>query len=267
MKNILITGATDGIGLETSKLLAKLGHNLTVHGRNAKKLDRTREQLEAINPNIKVRTFLADLSDFSQVTTLISEIKKYHHSLDILINNAGIFKTSQPISADGLDMRFVVNTISPYILTKELFPLLAGNGRIVNLSSAAQAPLNIDALSGRVQITDDFQAYAQSKLAITIWSQKLAKELKPKQVIVAVNPGSLLASKMVKEGFGLAGNDLNIGADILVRASLSDEFSDSSGKYFDNDSKTFSTPHIEAENTEKCEQLMTVLQTYLDKFG
>ncbi len=87
----------------------------------------------------------------------------------------------------------------------------------------------------RVQL-DDMGAYAQSKLAITMWSRIMAEKLKDGPMIVAVNPGSLLASKMVKEGFGVAGNDLSIGADILTRATLSDEFANASGKYFDNDS-------------------------------
>ena len=74
-------------------------------------------------------------------------------------------------------------------------------------------------------------AYAQSKLALTIWSREMVKELPDGPIVVAVNPGSLLASKMVKEGFGIAGNDLQIGADILCQAALDDSFADASGKY------------------------------------
>lgn len=62
-------------------------------------------------------------------------------------------------------------------------------------------------------------------------------------VIVAVNPASFLGSKMVKESYGVAGGDLNIGADILCRAALADEFADASGKYFDNGSDQFAQPH------------------------
>ncbi|MEM1361855.1 MAG: hypothetical protein AAGF94_09085 [Pseudomonadota bacterium] len=79
-------------------------------------------------------------------------------------------------------------------------------------------------------------AYVQSKLAITIWSAEMAKSLPEAPAVFAVNPGSLLASKMVKEGFGVAGNDLNVGADILVAASLAPDFASASGKSFDNDS-------------------------------
>ena len=70
-------------------------------------------------------------------------------------------------------------------------------------------------------------------------------------MIVAVNPGSLLASKMVKDAYGVAGSDLGIGADILVRAALSDQFANASGCYFDNDHGQFASPHSDALNAEK----------------
>lgn len=267
MKTILITGATDGIGLETAQILAGLGHNLVIHGRNADKLKKTHKLLLEIAPNIEIDTYKADLSDFYQVAQLVDNIKKCHQPLDIIINNAGVFKTDKPVSGVGVDVRFVVNTISPFIITKGLLPVLKDNGRIINLSSAAQAPVNLEAMRGSLTIADDFQAYAQSKLAITIWSQELARELKTDQVVLAVNPGSLLASKMVKEGFGLAGNDIGIGAEILVKASLSDKFAESSGRYFDNDSKTFSVPHVDAANSEKNKALMTILESFYTQFG
>ena len=112
----------------------------------------------------------------------------------------------------------------------------------MNLSSAAQAPVDLEVFHGR-RTSDDMSAYAQSKLAITIWSREMAKELPSGPVVVAVNPGSLLASKMVKEGFGVAGNDLQIGASILRKAALDSSFADASGKYFDNDSGQFAQPH------------------------
>merc|ERR1711879_890868 len=141
---------------------------------------------------------------------------------------------------------------APYRLTQQLLPLLGSQGRVVNLSSAAQAPVDIEALAGTIHLEDEFQAYAQSKLALTIWSRDLAYEVGQNgPMIVAVNPGSLLASKMVKEGFGVAGNDIRIGADILIRAALSDEFAQATGPHFDNDSGEFAAPHRDALNREK----------------
>ena len=159
-----------------------------------------------------------------------------------------------------------MNTFAPYILAKTLLPLLADNGRVINLSSAAQASISLEAMKGKQTISEAFQAYAQSKLAITIWSQELARALKPEQVMVAVNPGSMLASKMVKEGFGVEGNDLSIGADILVRAALSSEFADASGKYFDNDSRQFSMPHSDALDASKCGLVFEAIKEIVEEF-
>jgi len=132
----------------------------------------------------------------------------------------------------------------------------------VNLSSAAQAPVDMEALSGGKQL-DDMSAYSQSKLGITIWSQELAKELKDGPLVVAVNPGSLLASKMVKEGFGIAGNDLSIGAGILHRAALDASFADASGRYFDNDAGAFADPHPAALDDKHCADVMSGIKAAL----
>lgn len=264
-KTILITGATDGIGLETAKLLASDGHNLLIHGRNSEKLCSVKNLLAAI-PNVgSIESYLADISDFVDVKKLVAEIKHNHEHLDVLINNAGVFKTSHTLTADGLDVRFVVNTISPYILTQELLPLLGNSGRVINLSSAAQAPVNIQALLGKVKLSD-MEAYAQSKLAITMWSKVLADKIDGKgPTVIAVNPGSLLASKMVKEGFGVAGNDLSIGAKILKRMALEDGVSEHSGQYFDNDSGQFSTPHPDGLNEIKSKEIVQLIETLISE--
>ncbi|UAB91403.1 SDR family NAD(P)-dependent oxidoreductase (plasmid) [Ruegeria sp. SCSIO 43209] len=239
-KTILITGSTDGIGLLTAKKLAADGHKVLLHGRSTSKLDSA-----ATDVGGYVETYTADLSDLSAVRELAESVKAKHDKLDVLINNAGVLKAPQTVLANGQDIRFVVNTLAPYLLTELLMPIIPADGRVVNLSSAAQAPVNINALEGSVPLAD-MEAYAQSKLAITIWTREWAKSLPDAPVMVAVNPGSLLASKMVKEGFGLAGNDMNIGADILIDAALGDRFADASGAYFDNDSGAFANPHAAA---------------------
>ena len=147
-----------------------------------------------------------------------------------------------PITQDGLDVRFAVNTIVPYLLTNWLFPLLGASGRVIDLSSAAQFPVDLEALRGRVRLSDG-AAYAQSKLALTMWSRSMALAVNENSpAIIAVNPGSMLGSKMVKQAYGVAGGDLRIGAEILCRAPLSDEFAAASGRYYDNVIGQFSSP-------------------------
>ena len=266
-KTILLTGATDGIGLETAKLLARLGHTLLIHGRNQKKLDATKELLANINGVGPVETFRADLSRLPEVEGLAREVADAHASIDVIINNAGVFNVPNPLTDAGYDVRFIVNTVAPYLLTRRLRSRMSANGRVVNLSSAAQAPVNYQALSGQTQLSDNM-AYAQSKLAITMWSFHLARELGDEgPAIIAVNPASMLASKMVKEAYGVNGADLGIGADILVRAALSDEFANASGRYFDNDREQFAKPHPDALDATRNKKLVDAVEHLLATLG
>ncbi len=204
MKTIVITGATDGIGLETAKMLAKEGHHIIVHGRSKSKLTALLETLEVDFPQSNIDTVQADLSSFEEVRRLSNDIKQKAAKIDVLINNAGVFAMKDPRTASGLDARFMVNTIAPYMLTKALLESMHAQSRVVNVSSAAQAPVNLAALRGEVSLSDG-AAYAQSKLAITMWTMFLGKRQKesgPK--MVSVNPKSLLGSKMVKTAYGIA---------------------------------------------------------------
>ena len=99
-----------------------------------------------------------------------------------------------------------------------------------------------------------------------MWSRHLALSLGEEgPAIIAVNPGSLLGSKMVKEAYGVAGKDIQIGADILTRAALSGEFASASGKYFDNDARQFASPHPDALDDGKCQELVDVIESVLGK--
>ena len=196
-KTVLITGSTDGIGLETAKLILQQGHRVLLHGRNAHKLEKVQQDLSKLG---EVESYVADLSDMQQVRGLASAVAKNHRKLDILINNAGVYKTPHAHNQNGLDMRFAVNTLAPYVLTSALLPYVSDDGRIINLSSAAQAPVNLKMLTNEAIELDAMDAYAQSKLALTMWSFDLAEKVGQKgPAIIAVNPGSLLASKMVQK--------------------------------------------------------------------
>ncbi len=266
-KTILITGSTDGIGKATAEALIKQGHKVLLHGRNQDKLERVRAELKEQYSSATIDAYAADLSDFSQVEELASAVSNNHQRIDVLINNAGVYKVPNKNAKNGIDVRFVVNTISPYLLTMRLLDCLGTSGRVVNLSSAAQAPVGIEAIGSANRLNDD-QAYAQSKLALTMWSRQLGERFADGfndkgPSIIAVNPASFLGSNMVKEAYGMEGKDLKIGVDILVRASLSDEFRSASGLYFDNDKGAFSDPHPDALNPAKTRAVITKIDEVL----
>ena len=260
-KVILLTGATDGIGLETARRLMAQGHHVLVHGRSPAKLKAAFGD--------EAESYCCDLSHLHEIPRMAQQIKEKHGHLDVILNNAGVLKTPEARTKEGLDTRITVNTIAPYLLTRELMPLLNDQSRVINLSSAAQAPLDMDGVTGDAPYSDDMQAYAQSKLGIVQWTNALAR-LRSKEgpVLVSVNPASLLGSKMVKEAFGKDGKDLGIGADILVRAALSDEFGRSAhGKYYDNDHQTFADPHPDALDPKKCQRLVETMDEVLNRIG
>ncbi|MBY7728923.1 SDR family NAD(P)-dependent oxidoreductase [Vibrio splendidus] len=264
-KIILITGATDGIGFETAKALTQQGHHLLIHGRNPAKVSKVVTALSRLSKSAIIESYIADLSTLSEVDALATQIKNNHKRLDILINNAGVYKVSEVTTSDNLDVRFVVNTIAPYLLTQKLLPLFDATGRIVNLSSAAQSTVDLEALISSNAGDLDGPVYAQSKLALTMWSIELANTLLDHgPAVIPVNPASFLGSKLVKEAYGVDGNDLAIGADILCRAALSDEFANASGQYFDNDSGLFKAPHADALNPAKNRKLVEALDRLLE---
>ncbi|GAB2519988.1 SDR family NAD(P)-dependent oxidoreductase [Microbulbifer agarilyticus] len=260
-KRILITGSTDGIGLETAKLFAKNGHEVILHGRTQEKLAAAEDAIKVITPDAVISGFIADFSSVPAVNAFADEILSHFDHIDVLINNAGIFRTNHTTTADGLDIRFAVNTIAPWVLTQRLLPILGKTGRVVNLTSAAQAGVDADGFLGKKPL-DAMDAYSQSKLALIQWSRYLANALGGEgPVIIPVNPGSLLATKMVKEGFGVPGKSTSIGAQVLVDAALSDTFANKSGRYFDNDVGQFADPHPSALDEAQVQETMRILKS------
>lgn len=264
MKTILITGSTDGIGKLAAKKLANDGHQIIVHGRNTKKLRTAISEIKELSNNENITGVVSDLSDFESVRKMISELNSGYSKIDVLVNNAGVFKSKHQYNPDGLDLRFVVNYLSPYLLTKGVLPLLkkSDSARVINLSSAAQASVSMEALKGSQGLSSQ-EAYAQSKLALTMWSFFLSEQYDFLNVI-AVNPGSLLNTKMVQEAYGQFWSSADKGANILHDLAVLEKYSDSSGKYFDNDKGGFNSAHEDAYNPQRIAQLTTETNNLLN---
>ena len=130
--------------------------------------------------------------------------------------------------------------------------------RIINLSSAAQSPVSLEAVAGQ-EISNVNSAYAQSKLALTMWSFYLAKQ-QGNMTVIAVNPGSLLDTKMVAEAYGKHWSPATKGSDILYDLAVSDEYIGQTGKYFDNDKGNpkgaFGSAHPDAYDEDKIAALI-----------
>ncbi|WP_418513204.1 SDR family NAD(P)-dependent oxidoreductase [Corallibacter sp.] len=263
MKTILITGSTDGIGKLTALKLAKEGHEIYLHGRSEDKLNTVINELKEASNNQNIKGFVADFSDLNAVKQMAEQIKNEVSSLDILINNAGIFKTASSKTKDGLDIRMAVNYLTPFILTENIISVLekATEPRIVNLSSAAQSTVQKGVLTGDATVNAS-ESYAQSKLALTMWSFNFAKQ-HPNITTIAVNPGSLLNTKMAKEAYGQHWSPAEKGVDILYDLAVSERHKNQTGTYFDNDRGSYSNAHPDAYDNDKIKLLLTLTESII----
>jgi NAD(P)-dependent dehydrogenase (short-subunit alcohol dehydrogenase family) len=232
---ILITGATDGIGLETAKELALRGHALVLHGRNEEKIERARNAVLAIAPNAELRTASADLSDLESVAHMARELAGRLAHLDALINNAGVYMLKRTLSRNGAEMTLAVNHLSHFLLTILLLPLLkkSPDPRVVTVSSVAHMSgrIEFDNLNGERSF-DAYHAYANSKLANALFSFELARR-EPRISANCLHPG-VIDTKLLHAGFDMAGAPVSEGARTSVYLAASPQVKGVTGKYFDH---------------------------------
>lgn len=247
---ILITGSTDGLGREVALRLGATGAHIIVHGRN-------RERGEAVVAEIErqgqgsARFYAADLGSLDQVKAFGDAILRDYRRLDVLVNNAGIWLTSdneRRLSDDGHELHFAVNYLSGYLLTHMLKPLLVAGApsRVVNVSSTAQRAIDFD----DVMMDDGYsgsRGYAQSKLAQVLFTIDLAAELEGAGVTVnALHPATLMNTSMVEEAGISPRATIDEGADAVMR--LVTEPGLGTGLYFNGQRET--RPNDQAYDAE-----------------
>lgn len=236
---IVITGATDGLGRELSRSLAREPDTiLFLHGRNQTRLDELAETLA--DAPASIRTVRADFAELAQVHRLADELAQFTERVSVLVNNAGVGGgepdgTDRRVTADGYELRFAVNHLAAFALTQRLLPLLerGAPARIVNIASLGQAPIDFDdpflerGYSGR-------QAYSRSKLAMITTGLSLAERLEPDRVTVnSIHPATYMPTKMVLEWVGHSVDTLQSGLDATLRLIGDPELDGVTGKFFD----------------------------------
>jgi NAD(P)-dependent dehydrogenase (short-subunit alcohol dehydrogenase family) len=235
MKTILITGATDGIGLATATELTRQGHEVVVHGRNEDKALHACKSIRAAVPNAKLQTTYADFADLSAVARMGHDLVARLPRLDVLVNNAGVYKTEWETSGDGFEMTLAVNHLAHFLLTNLLLPLLKKSEapRVVTLSSMVHASGSIvlDDMNGD-RGYNGYHAYANSKLANALFANELARR-EPWLTSNSLHPG-VVGTKLLHAAFSMPGDAAVNGARTSVYLATSPEVVKVTGKYFDN---------------------------------
>jgi retinol dehydrogenase-12 len=198
----LITGATEGVGKVTALELAKQGFTIVVAARNANKAEALKKEIETSTGNTSCDSIVADLGSLGQVRQLAETFRRRYSTLDVLINNAGVFLPTRTETEDGYEMMFQVNYLSPFLLTNLLLEELqkSEQGRIINLSSSVYAIGKFD--PDNLQSEKHFSVlgtYAATKLFVLMFTEELARRLKATSVTAnAVHPGIVRTRMMLQ---------------------------------------------------------------------
>jgi NAD(P)-dependent dehydrogenase (short-subunit alcohol dehydrogenase family) len=255
-QTILITGATDGLGRAVATELAAAGATVLVHGRDERRGQQTLDAIREGTGSPNVHWLCADLASIQEVRGLAARIAEEHEHLHALVNNAGIGTTNpdgeqrRQVSRDGYELRFAVNYLAGYLLTRLLLPVLerSAPARIVNVSSAGQAPIDFD----DVMLERGYsgvQAYCQSKLAQIMFTFDLAEELADRGVsATCLHPATYMPTKMVREAGTRPVSSLRDGIDATLRLIADRELDGVTGAYFNRQRPA--TPNAQAHDPQ-----------------
>lgn len=265
----LITGGTNGIGLETARALAKMGAKVVIVGRNPAKTEDTVAQLKQSTGSQHIDYLIADLSLMAQVRQLADDFKARYDRLDVLLNNAGAMFTNRQLTSEGLEMTFALNHLSYFMLTNLLLDILVDTApaRIINVSSDAHriGELDFDNLQGE-KSWHAFKIYGASKLMNILFTKELAHRLENTGVTAnALHPGMVSTSFgrnngaiwnfifMLTRPFSKSPAD---GAKTSVYVASAPELTTVSGQYFDD--AQLKQPSKAAYDVEAQQRLWTI---------
>lgn len=260
-KTALITGSTDGIGLTTAKQLASKGFNVIIHGRNPSRIQNAVKAVEShvtyhcqdiLMTNIhSVESDISTVQGCKALTYKVQSILKTnkYSSLDVLMNNAGVFEADHILTEDHLEMTFAVNVMAPFVITSNLLPQLLSSdeqedaqnqSRVVIASSMSQCR-SIDHWNDLQCLQRSYsthRAYSESKLLDAMLAAEFATRLANAGIgnesitCNSLDPGTV-NTKMLLQGWGPCGIEVEDALDeSYLCTSDSDDVQNTSGAYF-----------------------------------
>jgi NAD(P)-dependent dehydrogenase (short-subunit alcohol dehydrogenase family) len=200
-RKFVVTGASQGIGLETARALANQGHKVLLVTRTEEKGEGARENILRSNPEADLEIYIGDMSLLGDIREVASIITDRYKVVDGLVNNVGTWMSDYILTKEGIETVFATNHLSYFLMTHMLYPALrnADHGRVVNVASNAHS-------YGRINIPDPgysknyhgLKSNGQSKLANIYFTFEFHERKPDDHVSVyAVSPG------LVKTDIGL----------------------------------------------------------------
>ncbi|KAL2902535.1 Short-chain dehydrogenase TIC 32 chloroplastic [Bienertia sinuspersici] len=251
----VVTGATSGIGVETTRTLTMRGVRVVLAVRNVDAGKNLKAKILEEFPAAKLDVLELDLSSLASVEKFASEYKSLGLPLNVLINNAGIMATPFQLSKDNIELQFATNHLGHFHLTNLLLDAMKKTahesnreGRIVNVSSEAHRftyseGIRFDSINDESRY-NRLQAYGQSKLANILHANELARRLKQEGVRITANslhPGSITTNLLRHHNFingfihtlgKLVLKDVSQGAATSCYVALHPQVEGLSGEYF-----------------------------------
>ncbi len=234
--NILVTGATAGIGTETARQLAAMGHTIGVHGRSAQSCQNAIEDIAGTVPSASLRAEVCDLSSLANVRAWAARLRD-QEPLDIIVHNAGVWTNERQQTVEGLELMWVVNHLAPFLLTTLLLDQLLERpaGRVIGVSSIGHR-------SGVITFEDPnlaegftpVRGYCQSKLANVLFTQELARRTAGTPLVALCGHPGIVNTKMLRQtGFANQPTDTPAhGARTSVFLATDKAVAERNGRYF-----------------------------------
>ena len=245
-KVFVLTGTTSGIGKALATDLARTGETLVMVAREAGRGSSALKEITLATQNRDIDLQLCDLSILSSVRNLAEVLKSRYKKIDVLINNASVYKRKRSVTVDGYEEMFAANHLGPFLLTNLLLePLQAavqanGSARILNMTAPSTVPLNFDDLHGERNF-NSLNAFGATKMANLLFTFELARRLENTGIAVnAIHPG-LTRSGLMKEAFFLMRLFTRLASPppekvtgAILQAAVGPEFERTTGKFLHN---------------------------------
>jgi NAD(P)-dependent dehydrogenase (short-subunit alcohol dehydrogenase family) len=243
----VVTGASAGIGQATALELARLGARVVMAVRDPDRGEAARRRILGATGRSAVELALVDLSSQRSIRAFARDLSQRLPSIDVLVNNAGIWTNRRALGPDGIELTWATNVLGYFLATELLRPLLekAGRARVVNVASRLAGELDLADVGFERRAYDGRKAYAQSKQADRLLTWAQARRFAGTGVTAnALHPG-FVATEIFGKGGGLVGLGASLyaklwarrpeqGADTVVYLAASPEAEGRSGLFWDD---------------------------------